>query len=464
MRNGFLASILTVLLGGGVARSQPDGPTLPASAAEAGDGWTSAQATKAADAKAKDLPAKAADATLPPPGAGKSDAKSEAPPPAGPVPGLVPWQGQRPCGPPGKYWASAEYLLWWTRDDHLPPLVTTALPPGTGALGNPGTAILLGGDVDYGPRSGARLTAGMWLDDGQAFGLEASTFCLLSDSRDDALFSPGFPVLARPFYDVATGAPNSQLVAFPGLAAGGVSVSSFMSKLQGCEADAICSLKCCTGCDSGCPSQGGRLDLLAGVRYLYLREGLTITETVVVPPAFPAAGAFPTVGGLPFAGGGRIGVEDQFRTQNRFYGGQVGLRGEYAFGDGLFVRACGKVALGVMEQEVDVRGSTAVVTPAGAAAAPGGLWAQPSNIGHFERDRFAAVSELTLNVGYQVNSHVRVFVGYTYLYVTNVVRPGDAIDPRVNSTRVRTSLVPAFAFRDSDFWAQGLSLGAEIRY
>jgi hypothetical protein len=35
---------------------------------------------------------------------------------------------------------------------------------------------------------------------------------------------------------------------------------------------------------------------------------------------------------------------------------------------------------------------------------------------------------------------------------------------RVNSTRVRTSLVPAFAFRDSDFWAQGLSLGAEIRY
>jgi len=298
--------------------------------------------------------------------------------------------------------------------------------------------------------------------------VEASTFCLSSDSVDYFASSPGFPVLARPFFDVATGAPGSELIAFPGLLAGGVNVSAF-SKLKGCEANAICNWKCCPGCDNGCYYQGGRLDLLAGVRYLYLHEGLTVTEGITVPAGLPVIGAFPNLGGLPLVGGDRFAVEDRFRTENRFYGGQVGVRGEYDFGNGLFVNATGKLAFGVMQQSVDIRGTTAVVTPAGTAVAPGGLLAQTTNMGHYDRDRSAAISELNLNIGYQVDRNIRVFAGYTYLYVTNVVRPGDAVDFTINSTRVPTSLVPAagaarpaFVFRDSDFWAQGLSLGVEV--
>jgi Putative beta barrel porin-7 (BBP7) len=278
------------------------------------------------------------------------------------------------------------------------------------------------------------------------------------------------PVLARPFFDVSTGLPGSQLIAFPGLLAGGVNVSSF-SKLKGCEANAICNCKCCYDCDNGCYWQGGRLDVLAGVRYLELREGLTITENILVPAGVPALGTFPNIGGLPLVAGDRIGVEDRFRTENRFYGAQVGLRGEYAFGNGVFVSATGKLAVGIMQQEVDIRGVTAVVTPAGAAVAGGGLLAQPSNSGNFERDRWAIVPELNVNVGFQVDRNVRVFVGYTYLAATHVVRPGDVIDTVVNSTGVPTSLVPATGaarpalfIRDSDFWAQGFSIGAEVRY
>src|SRR5438094_672952 len=33
------------------------------------------------------------------------------------------------CGPTGTIWGRVEYLLWWTKGDRLPPLVTTS-PPG----------------------------------------------------------------------------------------------------------------------------------------------------------------------------------------------------------------------------------------------------------------------------------------------------------------------------------------------
>src|SRR5438067_2290525 len=40
------------------------------------------------------------------------------------------------CGPPGRVWARAEYLLWWMKDDHIPPLLTTGtfVNPATGAV------------------------------------------------------------------------------------------------------------------------------------------------------------------------------------------------------------------------------------------------------------------------------------------------------------------------------------------
>ena len=54
-----------------------------------------------------------------------------------------------------------------------------------------------------------------------------------------------------------------------------------------------------------------------------------------------------------------------------------------------------------------------------------------------------------------------------------MVRPGEQIDVAVNSTQVPTSVLfgpltgparPAFNFRQSDFWAQGLNLGLEFRF
>jgi hypothetical protein len=86
------------------------------------------------------------------------------------------------------------------------------------------------------------------------------------------------------------------------------------------------------------------------------------------------------------------------------------------------------------------------------------------------RDTFTVVPELGLNIGYQLTNHIRAFVGYNFLYWSSVVRPGDQIDPRVNTNLIPPPIstagpaVPAFAFHGSDFWAQGITLGVEFRW
>jgi hypothetical protein len=370
------------------------------------------------------------------------------------------------CGPAGRVWASAEYLLWWTKGDRLPPLATTgsaaAQLPGT--IGAPGTTTLFGDNAgNSGPVSGGRFTVGFWLNCGQTKGIEASYFFLGDNSNNFTARSNGAPgsiVLTRPFFDASTGLPNVQIVAFPGLTGGTISVNS-TSRLQSPEVNLICNLCCsCNGCCDPCqPVHGYRVDAIGGFRYLDLRERLSIAESLQVSPNSPA---FP---------GDTVLAVDQFDTHNQFYGVQIGVRGE-VWRDRWFANVTGKLALGDTHQTVDINGSTTLTTPAGVVTVlPGGLLALPSNIGHYSRDQFSVVPELDVNVGYQVTDHLRVFVGYTFLYWNNVVRPGDAIDPVVNSTRTPLSLVPptgplrpAFTFKDSDFWAQGISAGMQLRY
>src|SRR5262249_31132592 len=48
----------------------------------------------------------------------------------------VGWDG--PCPPAGRLWVGGEYLLWWIRDSHLPPLVTASPPASGGSRGRAG--------------------------------------------------------------------------------------------------------------------------------------------------------------------------------------------------------------------------------------------------------------------------------------------------------------------------------------
>jgi hypothetical protein len=86
------------------------------------------------------------------------------------------------------------------------------------------------------------------------------------------------------------------------------------------------------------------------------------------------------------------------------------------------------------------------------------------------RDEAGVVPELNVRLAYQVTPRLAACVGYTFLYWSDVVRAGDQIDQTVNATLIPPPAAPsgparpAFGFRSTDFWAQGLDLGLELHY
>jgi hypothetical protein len=373
-----------------------------------------------------------------------------------------------PPAPGPRGYVRAEYLLWQLKSDHAPPLVTTGSPsnPGVaGALGNLDTVQLFGGNLTHNPFSGGRFTAGYFLDDCGNKAIEVSGFFLAPRSRDFTASSGEFPVLTRPFFAVNPefNIEVVQRTAFPGTLLGVVQVHA-PTQLWGTEANLVCP--CCCGCDY-------RLDVLAGPRYLNLKEGLTIVEQVQSLP------------GEPNLNGGRATVFDSFGTKNAFYGGQVGVQGRWTRG-AFSVDATVKLALGVTHQEVDISGSQTIVNRNGSGQVEhfiGGLLALNSNIGDRSRDRFGFVPEAGVRLGYAVTDRLRLLVGYNFLYWNSVVRPGEQIDRGLDLTRIPNFPAnfnpvtmmfvtptpvnpprPAPLFNTTDFWAQGLTLGVEFTF
>jgi len=369
------------------------------------------------------------------------------------------------CGPPGRVWVSAEYLYWWTKGQRIPTLVTSGSPTDTtpGALGQSGTQTLLGNSLNSSGQSGGRFTAGFWLNQQQTRGFEANYF-FLGPQTNSFLASgsgaPGSAVIARPFFDVTNpNSPfqNSQIISFPGASSGTVVVSS-STGLQGVGANGLYNLCCCSNRCSG-----RRLDLLGGFNWTQLNQGIFINENIAVTA--PAIAGFPT--------SGMFNVADGFSTQNNFYGAQMGLRGWW-WRNRSFVNAQGLLAFGGTHQQMNISGST-LITPAGGApiVAPGGLLAQRTNIGSFSRDQFSFLPQVGLNAGYRVTNRIWLFGGFTFMYWTNVVQPGHAINQSLNARQIPASGLagpltgpaqPNPIFRNTDFWAQGLNVGAMMRY
>lgn len=376
--------------------------------------------------------------------------------------------------PPGRIWARGEAILWWMEGQSVPPLVTTS-PAGTpiaqaGVLGTPGTQVLFGGsNLNDDMRVGGRFQVGAWLDECQTIGIQAGGFFLGDNGDDFTAGSDGSVIISRPFFDPSIPAQNAELVSFPRVLAGRVNVRSD-SDVSGADIALrknLCCSSCptcdpCDECNSSLFQVAGRncyrVDLVTGFSYFDLDEGVSVNEDLSTLP-----------GNQIFVPGTNILVADQFHTENRFYGYQIGgvaevYRGRWSLDLGA------KVALGGNVREVDIAGATRVTVPGGGTGvAPGGLLAQNTNIGHYENTRFCAIPELNLNVGYQLTNHLRVYTGYTFLYLSNVVRAGDQIDFAVNSTQIPPGTLagparPAFDFNDTGVWLQGINFGAEVRF
>ena len=64
----------------------------------------------------------------------------------------------------------------------------------------------------------------------------------------------------------------------------------------------------------------------------------------------------------------------------------------------------------------------------------GGIFAQPNNIGTYGSHQLAGVAELGVRTGYRVTEALTPYIAYNALYVSSIIRPGDAMSPYINTT------------------------------
>ena len=362
-----------------------------------------------------------------------------------------------PC-PPSRLWARVEYLLWWSDGFSTPPLVTTSVDgmarTVAGVLEEPGTSVLAGGNGFGGnANSGWRITLGSLPDCGQMVGFQVGYYGFGNSSTSHGFDNTDYSILARPFYNIEPGSEgqDAELIAFPAFVEGQIDVSG-TTTIQGVEVLMRSALH------QGCAS---RIDVLAGWRFNRLDDELFISDTKTVLDA-----------SFGLAVGTVLDEYDRFETRNTFNGAELGVvlskhHCRWSF------EAMMKLAFGNNRSHVTIDGQTIVTVPVpggspDVAVTPAGLLAQETNIGEYQRDVFAMVPELGVTVGYCLTPRLRATFGYSFLYFSNVVRPGEAIDTELNLSQLDGALNgsphPLFTWNTTDAWVQGVNFGLNYRF
>ena len=302
---------------------------------------------------------------------------------------IMPWYIERIlpyqtwCGYPQSFWLSAEFQTVVMKDGNLPTLVTGG-PAGTqGILGQPGTVLLYGDDkANLNPFLGGKFMGGLWNDYNELYGIEGG-FSYASERSGD-------------FFAYPPATPDAPVIARLG--------TGFL----GAEGHLIRNWKCL---------EAGRIDLIAGFRYLELDETLMA--------------------------GFRAVITDDFDARTRFYGGYVGAKAKF-HRDAWTLDGLGRVALGGTQEEIGID--------------RGGLLTLPTNAGVRQKDVFGVVPELSVRIGCQVLERLNVFAGFSVLYWNRVIRVGDQVDRTTNPD------LPNVSFNSTDFWLVTTSVGLEVRY
>jgi hypothetical protein len=382
-------------------------------------------------------------------------------------------------------WGSAEFLLGFRKGRQVPPLVTTS-PVGTtqldaGVLGLPSTTILFGGEgLEENPRSGGRAEIGLWLDPNARTGVGGSFTGLEKESVGFSATSDGSTILARPFFNTLFSQQASQLVAFPGIVRGSVAVQSenevytaeaFLRQQMGfwpgqppvlllvdsflMGARSLLHLPGAQLSIAGYQAAPGpswtRLDFIAGYKFSRVDDSLSITNNLVsLDPSF--------LGQI----GTTLDAFDSFDVRNDFHGGTLGLRTVSHYGR-WSLAMLGKVALGNMRQVATIDGETVITVPGGPSAVTlGGLLSQASNIGYYDRDRFAVIPEARIMLNYDLTPRLSVGVGYDFIYWNRVALAGDQVNTRVDVTQTLPD--PSFTFRETDFFVHAVTFQVQLNH
>lgn len=404
-----------------------------------------------------------------------------------------------------------------------PPVVQPQRTAPTDVLAGLTTTIPGGDSAVVGEHGGAQFTIGTWLDPEQCCGVEARYFNI---ERRTAYFTqdtgnvlvqptPGhiFSVALPPLVPPNVGPANAQVLL--GQVSGIASVA-LGNEMWGAEANA---------CHRLCFFGSMVIDGFCGFRYIDFKEAYETNETIDL--TFPAnvttaaGGSTSTatvtsstldgittitnttitntttltttdtvVPGTPPVDPAHFEIFDRISVRNQFWGGQIGGNAEWYYGK-FFVGVRAQVAIGGMHETVDILSQTispvggtndpllpphtpVVIPPsiANGGIRPGGLLSGPADQGRHTRNRFSIIPETNIQVGCQLTSCLRCFVGWDYIYFNHIARPTNqtqladtTINVQMGSSSVSVPVrTPLFRFTDGNMWTSGATMGFEVRF
>jgi len=373
---------------------------------------------------------------------------------APPVPRPTVELGNEAAESTGSFYSDFTFLLRWFKPVCLNvPVVSVGNPsaPVPGAIGQPGTQVVIGGvpphKFDFGATPGGQLTAG-WVSADGALGVEVTGFLMDTSSAGQGFTAAanGSPATYLPYQ-----APDNSQQALPFTIPGvvtGRSVALGSTHVWGVEANATLPF---TLEREGWSFFGA---FLAGARYLDLtdRDRITNTLQLVADPSAVAVGAA------------------QFQTRNQFAGPQLGTVMGLEWGK-LSLAYTTKLAAGLTHQSRNIEGAPLLATTdLSPLLVPGPLVALPSNIGRETADRVTLVPEAGIKSRLALTSWCSLSLGYTLIYWNKVLCPGDQMDGQVNITQLpfhgpmTGPPLPQPLFVHTDYFTQGLDVGLQFRF
>jgi len=412
--------------------------------------------------------------------------------------------------PPYRVWASADFLAWEIPNAHLPALASTLPvgvivadttnefrpplpPPALQTIPNfapvsieSAPTFADGNTLRSGVQLGARLSAGVWLNPEETFGLDTSFFFISNrttgfhSSTGNSLdqFLLNFPFNSNVFVQTttttATTPPTTTttttlLQSFPTFVVRQTSANLLGTSSKGMWGGEINARCVWDPADAKDPFIGYQVSGLAGFRYLDFHENLDVVNAVqlFLPPGFQDVNGLgqPLNTNLPT--NISYSTADGIRTGNQFYGGQVGIDCSWYLAQ-LLGDISIKAGLGVMHQTVDILGTIQM----NGTSTPGGLLSSPLDQGPHGSNRIAVVPEIDAKLGYQILPSLRAFIGYDFLFLSSVVRPGDQVG--LSSSNIQASVAgttsqisvsqPTFRSNTTTLTVNGINFGMEFRY
>ena len=339
-------------------------------------------------------------------------------------------------------WGSVEYMYVWTKGRATPPLVTTSSNADEGVLGRPTTSVLFGGDeIGRSLQSGGRVFAGKWLDAEGYTGVGVRFMGIEGDRTNFHRSSAGVPLLAVPFFNVdpLVAAPDSVMAANATIT-GSIGVKT-SNDVYSVEPLLRIGLR---------ESRDYRIDLIGGYHHTLINDGLSMNTVLQ-------------------QGATLVHFRDDFNARNEFHGGSFGFIADYGTGP-WSTSLLAKLSVGKNFEEVRIDGQNVTAVGAGApAVAAGGIFAQNTNIGTYFRDEIVYVPEVAMSLNRQINSHLDISIGYSFMYWSEVLLAGDQIDTSIDGGLLQGGpgnniRRPAFNFRETDFYLHAMTFGVNFHY